>query len=93
MEEALPKLTSKASDMLTMKRSALVQVNNMRKEKGSSSSTRHLFNCLFQSIDFGQPKTGTACRFRFCFLDIRKRTIQLKQVLFLVPQIGTQNVT
>ena len=43
MEEALPKWTSKASDMLTMKRSALVQVNNMRKEMGSSSSTRHLF--------------------------------------------------
>ena len=30
------------------------------------------------STNFGQPETGPACRFRFCFLDIWKRTIQLK---------------
>ena len=30
------------------------------------------------STNFGQPETGPACRFCFCFLDIWKRTIQLK---------------
>ena len=30
------------------------------------------------NTNFGQPETGPACRFPFCFLDISKRTIQLK---------------
>ena len=30
------------------------------------------------STNFGQPETRPACRFPFCFLDISKRTIQLK---------------
>ena len=30
------------------------------------------------NANFGQPETGPACRFRFCFLDIRIGTIQLK---------------
>ena len=37
-----------------------------------------LFNCLNQSTNFGQPEGGPVCRFRFSFLDIRIRTIQLK---------------
>ena len=37
-----------------------------------------LFNCLNQSTNFGQPEGGPVCHFRFCFLDIRIRTIQLK---------------
>ena len=59
--------------------------------KGSSFSAP-FFNCLIPdwigftigyvstalSTNFGQPETGPACRFPFCFLDISKRTIQLK---------------
>ena len=37
-----------------------------------------LFNCFIQSTNFWQPETGPVCRFRFCFLDIRIGTIQLK---------------
>ena len=59
--------------------------------KGSSFPAP-FFNCLIPdwigftigyvstalSTNFGQPETGPACRFPFCFLNISKRTIQLK---------------
>ena len=44
----------------------------------NNASPAPLFNCLIQSTNFGQPETWPVCRFRFCFLDIRIRTIQLK---------------
>ena len=56
--------------------STLRQVLN---ENGQAmSQLAPLFNCLIQSTNFGQPETWPVCRFRFCFLDIRIRTIQLK---------------
>ena len=46
---------------------------------GICSNRAPFFNCLLQSTNFGQPETGPVCRFSFCFLDIRIRTIQLKR--------------
>ena len=46
--------------------------------KGAPSSLAPFFNCLILSTNFGQPKTWPVCRFRYCFLDICIRTIQLK---------------
>ena len=46
--------------------------------KGAPFSLAPFFNCLILSTNFGQPKTWPVCRFRYCFLDICIRTIQLK---------------
>ena len=45
---------------------------------GHSTWRAPFFNCLLQSTNFMQPETGPVCCFRFCFLDIRIGTIQLK---------------
>ena len=81
--EAEPVPGEEAAEYLeeTLSWALLVLVNKTEtktKTPGGPKPTTPFFNCLLQSTNFGQPETGPVCRFRFCFLDIRIRTIQLK---------------
>ena len=58
--------------------SSLTFMDTISTDTTRTRSPAPFFSCLTLSTNFGQPKTWPVCRFRYCFLDICIRTIQLK---------------